>query len=96
MITNNGYGLNKIRETGLGPTILKIELYFSKEIRLRENITIETQALSYTKKIGKISQKMLRDKEVCCAAEFTIALFNLNERKLVMPTKEWLQAIGYE
>src|SRR5580704_12201177 len=71
LITKNGYGLKKIQETGLGPTILEIKLTFLKELRGRDEIIIETQMYSYEKKIGKLAQKMLRGDEVCCAAEFT-------------------------
>lgn len=39
---------------------------------------------------------MIRDGELCCEAEFTISLFDLQERKLVLPTKEWLHAVGIE
>lgn len=94
LITKNGYGIKKIQETGLGPTILEIQMKFLKELRLRENITIETQLLSYEKKIGKLEQKMVRNGEICCIALFVIALFSLTERKLVLPTPDWLQAIG--
>jgi acyl-CoA thioester hydrolase len=96
LITQNGYGLKKIQETGLGPTILEIKLSFLKELRLREEIVIETQLISYENKIGKISQKMVRDGEVCCNAEITMGLFNVVERKLVLPTTAWLQAVGIE
>lgn len=96
LINQNGYGLDKIRETKLGPTILEITIQFYKELRPRDQIVIESKMLSYEKKIGKLSQRMMRNDEVCCAAEFVIALFNLAERKLVLPTKDWLQAIGYE
>lgn len=95
-ITKNGYGLNKIRETGIGPTILEIKLTFLKELRLREEIIIETQMISYEKKIGKLSQKMIRDGEVCCDANFILGLFSLSKRKLIPPTAEWLYAIGFE
>lgn len=95
-ITKNGYGLKKIQESQLGPTILEIKLAFFKELRLREKITIETQMISYEKKIGKLSQKMIRDGEVCCHAEIVIALFDLVARKLVLPTPEWLRAVGIE
>jgi len=94
-ITTNGYGLEKIKETGLGPTILDIKIRYLKELRLREKIMIETKTLSYTKKIGKLVQQMLRGDEICCTAEFTVGLFSLKERKLVVPTPEWLKAIGY-
>ncbi len=95
-ITKNGYGIKKIQETGLGPTILEIKLTFLKELRLREKIIIETQMISYEGKIGKLSQKMIRDGELCCSAEMIFGLFSIHERKLVLPTKEWLVAIGLE
>src|SRR5690348_2317482 len=94
LITQNGYGLKKIQESGLGPTILELSVRFLKELRLRDKITIETQLLSYKKKIGRLSQKMLLNGEVCCKAEFVIGLFSLTERKLVLPTPEWLHALG--
>ena len=94
LITQNGYGLSYIRETGLGPTILEINIKFMKELRLRQEITVESQMISYEGKIGKIIQKMIRNEEICCVAEFTIGLFSVKERKLVLPTPEWLKAIG--
>lgn len=94
LLTENGYGLKKIQKTGIGPTILEVKLIFLKELRLREHINIQTQMLSYEKKIGKLSQKIIRDDEICCEAEFVIGLFSLAERKLILPTPEWLSAIG--
>lgn len=94
LINKNGYGLPEIMASGIGPTLLEVNIVYLKELRLREEIMIETQLLSYTGKISKIKQEMLRAGEVCCKAEFTVALFNLKERKLVLPTPEWLKAIG--
>lgn len=94
LITKLGYGLKKMQETGIGPTILEIKLAFLKELRLRDEITIETQTVSYEKKIGKLQQKMVRNGETCCIAELVIGLFSLSERKLIMPTDDWLQAVG--
>lgn len=96
LLVQNGYSIQKIQESGLGPTILEIKIEFLKELRLREKIIIETQTISYQKKIGRIMQKMLRDGEVCCRAEIVIGLFSLKERKLVLPTPEWLSAVGIE
>ena len=96
LITHNGYGIKKIQETGLGPTILEIKLTFLKELRLREKVNIETQMISYEGKIGKLVQKIPRDGEVCWIAEFVIALFSTRERKLVLPTPEWLVAVGMQ
>lgn len=96
LLTKNGYGLSTIRETGQGPTILEIKLSFLKELRVREHVSIETQLISYEKKIGKLSQKIMRDGEVCCEAEFVIGLFDLKTRKLILPTPAWLHAVGCE
>lgn len=94
IITKNGYGLKKIMDTGIGPVILEIHIKFSRELRLRDEIIIETHIISHTKKVAKMMQKMIRNGEVCCTAEFTVGLFSLKERKLVHPTPEWMAAMG--
>lgn len=94
IITQNGYGLQKILSSGLGPTILEIKIRFLKELRLRQTIIIETKMLGYEDKLGKLAQTIIRDNDICCSAEFVFGLFNLNERKLIAPTEEWLHAIG--
>lgn len=96
LITKNGYGIEKIQATQLAPTILKIHLSFLKELRLDDHIIIETHLLFYKNKIGKLAQNMMRNNEVCCEAEFTIGLFDLKTRKLVLPTTDWLYAVGVE
>lgn len=96
LISKNGYDIKKIQTTGLAPTILEIHLSFLKELRLDDHIIIETRLLFYKNKIGKLSQKMIRNNEVCCEAEFTIGLFDLKMRKLVLPTTDWLRAVGVE
>ena len=96
IINNNGYGIEKIKQTGLGPVILEIKINYLKEIRLREEIIIETEMLNTEKKISKIVQRMMRGNEICCIMEANFGLFDLKQRKLVMPTADWLQAIGVE
>lgn len=95
-INKNGYDLKKMMETGLGPTILEVNLKFSREIRLRDEVIIESEMVLYRKKIGKLIQKIIRSGETCCVADFTFGLFDVNKRKLVLPTPEWLKAVGYE
>ncbi|OGT54191.1 MAG: thioesterase [Gammaproteobacteria bacterium RIFCSPHIGHO2_12_FULL_42_10] len=94
IVTKNGYGLKQILEIGLAPTILEVNLRFLKEVRLREQVVIQTQVLSYRGKVGKLEHKMLRQDVLCCSAELTIGLFSLKDRKMVSPTAEWLKAIG--
>ncbi len=95
-INKNGYGLKKIQETQIGPTILSINIRFLKELCVRDQITITSEIMAYDKKIGTLMQQMWREDELCCSAEFTIALFSLKERKLIEPTTEWLHAVGFK
>lgn len=95
LITKNGYGLQKIKQTGVGPILLDVKMSFLKELKARDEIVIESQSVSYKNKIGKLHQKMLREGIVCSTAEFTIALFDMQERKIIPPTEEWLKAIGW-
>lgn len=93
-ITEKGYGLDKIRATGLGPVILDIKIRFIKELRLREKITIHSQTVDYTTKIGTIKQ-WITDSEgnVCSDIEMKMGLFDTHKRKLVEPTEDWLNAV---
>lgn len=95
LITANGYGLKQVHERKQGPVILDVHLRFQKELRLRDLITITTQTEAYKGKICVLVQKMLNSNgEVCSEATFTFGLFDLRERKLILPTPEWLKAIG--
>ena len=94
LLTKNGYGMEKIQSSRIGPTILEIKINFLKELKLRDEIVIETRILSYNKKIGVLEHRILRGQEVCCTAEMLLALFDLNTRKIIAPTPEWLHGIG--
>lgn len=94
LITEQGYGLKKIQQSGLGPTILEITLKFYHELRLRESIVISSQLTDYDKKVGTIVQQIHRDDQLCCEAKMLVGLFDLHKRKLVTPSDEWLSALG--
>ena len=96
LLTGNGYGLDVIMATRVGPTILDIKIRFMKELKLRDEIIIETKLVSYEKKIGVIGHKIMRGSELCCEAELTMALFDLAQRKIIPPTPEWLRGIGVD
>ena len=94
-ITAGGYGLDTVVRTGVGPTILEFNLKFMKELKLRQKVTIISQGVSYEKKIGKLKQEIFNEKnELCFEALMTYGLFDTRERKLVLPSPEWLCAVG--
>jgi thioesterase III len=95
VITERGFGLEKVASSGVGPTILDCRLQFKKEIKNREHILVRTWVASHTKKITTLRQVMVNEKgEEACVAEFVSGLFDLRSRRLIEPTPEWAQALG--
>ena len=95
-ITTRGYGMDKIRESAVGPTILGFDdVRFLKELRLRQEVFIESQMMSYTKKIGMLRQDILDDAgTLYFRSRVVLGLFDTRARKLLPPSPEWLDAIG--
>lgn len=97
LIEGRGYGLRKVQETQQGPVILEVNVKFTKEMRLREQLTVKTQTISYEGKVGKLRQWIEgADGQSRAEAVFTMAFFDLKARKIIPPTPEWRKAIGLE
>jgi thioesterase-3 len=97
LITERGFGIEVIRSSRTGPTILEINIRFLREIGARDVIVIRTEMLSYERKVGKLRQQMIKaDGNVACEAIFTIGLFDLERRRLIEPTPAWSHAIGMD
>ena len=95
LIESRGFGMAKIKETKLGPTILEINIKFKKELKYKEAITIKTTAENHSKILSKIEHRIFNSSnELCSEASYLIGLFDTAKRKLIAPTPEWLQAIG--
>lgn len=95
LLEENGYSLDKIQSFGIGPVILEINIKFINEIKLNDIILIETDLPIFKGKIGKLSQRMLREDKLCCTADFTMAFFDLKKRKIIEPDAELLKLIGH-
>ena len=94
-ITEKGYGLDKIKSSGMGPVILEIKLRFLKELHLRTAIIIHTQTVEYSGKIGTIRQWITdSDGTICSDIEMKMGLFDTKLRKLVAPTEDWMKAVS--
>jgi acyl-CoA thioester hydrolase len=96
IITDRGYGFNRIHETKKGPIILEVKMKFLKELKLREKIRITLEVVSYHRKISHLKQLMIKtNNEIACEMTCTAAFFDLAERKIILPNAEWLNAIGF-
>ena len=95
ILNQNGYGLDYIRKSGMGPTILEVTLRFKRELKVLQKVTIRSQLKSYEGKVAVFEQLILNDAgETCCEAIFKFGLFDTTSRRLVLPTPEWSKALG--
>ena len=94
-LTEQGFDLKTIHEHSVGPIVLECNIQFLKELRLRQPIIVESQVLSYEKKIGVMRQDILNEEnELSCHAKLIFGFFDFKTRKLILPTEKWLEAIG--
>lgn len=95
-IVKNGYGVEQVKKFKKGPVILRVDLKFTKEIKSREVITIESSMVGkLNRTVSKIQQQMINEAgDVCAIAVFDFGLMDLVERKLIAPTPEWIKAVG--
>lgn len=95
LITRGGFGLEQVKERMIGPVVLAVDLRFNREAVNRERMVIRTRTLEYRGKVGKLEQILTRaDGLPSCTANFTFGLFDLQTRRLLRPTPEWLKAVG--
>lgn len=89
-ISSQGVGLKQIQQSGVGPVLLEVQIKYKKELKAREKIKIVSNFNPFEGKIARIEQKMLNEKgEVCCQAEFVIAVFDIHARKIIEPPDQW-------
>jgi thioesterase III len=95
LITERGFGIDTIRRTKTGPTILEVNVKFLRELAPREPIVIRSELVSYERKVGKLRQQMVKATgEIACEAMYSFGLFDIERRKLIEPSPEWAFAVG--
>ncbi|HYD17466.1 MAG TPA: acyl-CoA thioesterase [Patescibacteria group bacterium] len=95
IIAKRGYTIDDIRQKGIGPVILGFTVKFLKELKLRQEIRVETRVVSYAKKICTMEQNIYNAaNELCFESSLTLGLMDMTARKLILPTPDWLHAIG--
>lgn len=98
-ITKNNLGLKEILETKIGPVLLDLNLTFKAELKNRDKIKIVSQARTEmrNKFVMLLDQKMIKeDGKIASTLTLSVGLMDLNARKLISPTPEWLKALGLE
>ena len=98
-ITKNNLGVKEILEKQIGPVLLDLNLVFKSELKNREKVKIISQARTEmrNKYVIVLDQKMVKeDGKIASMITISVGLFDLKNRKLIAPTKEWLKALGVE
>jgi YbgC/YbaW family acyl-CoA thioester hydrolase len=96
-----GFGLEEIKKQQMGPVLLELNLRFKRELLNREWITITSSTPQEdpdgNKLISTLQQKMMKeDGKVAATLDLKVALMDMQKRKLVMATPQWLHAIGVD
>ena len=95
MIISRNYGAEIMKSRQQGPVILSIETQFLKEVMLDERVIVESTTQSYEGKICKLIQELKSESgEKKCTSLYTLGLFDMQARKLIPPSPEWLYACG--
>ncbi len=97
LITKGGWGLKEVHEFQKSPIILEVTIRFKREVHCREKAIIKTHCSQYEGKVGKLEQVLYKENgEEACSATITFGFFDMKTRKLILPTPEWLKAIGMD
>jgi acyl-CoA thioester hydrolase len=94
-ITERGWGLKEVQESGIGPVILEVKVKYKRELRNRQWITILSELKNFRGKLGTIYQRMVNERgEECSEIEILYGVFDLKNRKLMSPPPNWGKAFG--
>lgn len=96
LITAGGFGLQRILATQIGPVVLDIAVTYKKELSAREKIVIKTyQGVLVNKLVMTLHQEMVKENgDLAASIKLSVGLFDMQKRKLLLPTQDWLSAIG--
>ena len=94
-IHDGGWGMKEVQERQIGPVILELNLKFKKELKLRDEITIVSTTTEIERDMFMtIHQEMKIGDVVHSEIDLKFGLFDMQKRRLIKPTPEWLKAIG--
>ncbi len=96
ILNQNDLGAERVRELKVGPVILEVTIRFSHEIILGEEVFIDTTSRRKGSKLFYFDQVMHDNKgKKFSKATFTSALFDMENRKMIIPDEKWLSAFGF-
>lgn len=90
-------GREYIERTNIGWVILEANVRYLKELMLHDHITVTCQLAHFKNKLGNIEHQIINQHgQVCAEVVVTFGFFDLQARKLVVPSAELIAAWGIE
>src|SRR3989338_5606515 len=78
LLNTHGINLKSIHESGIGPVVLECHIKFIQELKLRQPIIIESQMLTYEKKVGIMRQDIIDEHgNIYSQAKVTFGVFDM-------------------
>jgi thioesterase III len=93
ILTQRGYGLDQMLETDEGIVVLRADVKFLRELRNRDQIAIDMMVNKVTGKLCTLKQTMRKGDKVCAEATFLMGFWDMQGRKLMLPTEKWLKVL---
>ena len=94
MSASRGYGFSYVHQHQIGSVVLECSLRFKKELKLYDQVVVQTKVDSFLRNLVRLKQKIVKqDGGIAAEAEFLMGCFDLKERKLLHPTEDWLKAL---
>ena len=95
-INAKNYGLDRIQREKKGPVLLEVNLQFRRELKAQDHVLILSQCQKVEAKFMTLKQVIIReDLKLSAEAKFLIGFFDLETRKLIEPSVDWLDSVGY-
>lgn len=90
-----GFGMERVMKDRLGPVILGVNIQYKSELRNQDHICIITESIGEIGKVMQLSQRIVKkDGDVASEAIITYGLMDLNQRKLIYPSEEWIEKMA--
>ena len=92
-----GMGMDYVRSTQVGPTVLEVKLRFLRELKLRSQVQVKTRTASMRSLVFTLEQWIEDEAGArCCEAEITMGFLDLKERRLRRMPADWRRVLALE
>ncbi len=96
-INERNYGWQRIQKEKKGPVLLDAHIQFRRELKAQDHVLILSQSQKMETKFMTFKQVMIRkDFKLAAEAKFLLGFFDLQTRKLIEPTTDWFNAVGFK